>query len=184
MRANDCPISQDPLENAARDLKEKIAVEAPSIRNRLTEATKRAEANQDSTRLCMLRLINAAVRDRDLAERSRRCLCDGDAKAPDATILSLLSTMIHQRENSAENYEESGRLDLAERERAEIAVVREFLPEPLSEAESRAAVNQAIAEMGARNLRDLGRVMSWLKARYPGQMDFNRACGWVKDSLT
>lgn len=132
----------------------------------------------------MLRLINAAVRDRDLAARSDPRASEIAARAPDATILSLLSTMIQQREASARDYEESGRLDLAERERAEIAVVREFLPPPLSEAESKAAVALAIQEMGADDLRDLGRVMSWLKARYAGRMDFHRAGGWVKDALT
>lgn len=162
----------------------KNVLEAPSLRSRLTEATKLAEAGRDSTRLSMLRLINAAVRDRDLAVRADHCAGEGAAKAPDTTILSLLSTMIQQRETSARDYEDSGRLDLAQRERDEIAVVREFLPPPLSETETQAAVTTAIEEMGARDLRDLGRVMNWLKVRYPGRMDFNRACLWVKDALT
>lgn len=153
------------------------------IREHLAQATLGAEHQAQSTRLSTLRLINAAVRDRDIAIRAEHCAGDG-ALASDAAILELLQKMIVQRQRSADGYEESGRLDLADRERAEIEVIREFLPKPLSEAEVQAAVTDVLTEIGAGDLRDLARVMSRLKEKYAGRMDFCAAGVWVKNALS
>ncbi|MEL6980351.1 MAG: GatB/YqeY domain-containing protein [Pseudomonadota bacterium] len=153
------------------------------MRERLAAATKEAEGGGDSTRLSTLRLINAAIRDRDIALRAEQRPGESASRASDATVLHLLFTMIKQREESARSYEESGKLDLADRERAELAVIREFLPEPLSDAEAKEAVRRAVAEIGADDLRDLGRVMTRLKQAYAGRMDFTSACETVREAL-
>ena len=154
-----------------------------SIRERLAEATKAAEAQSDSTRLATLRLINAAIRDRDIAIRAEHCAGDG-AVAPDDAILQLLGVMVKQREDSARAYDEAGRLEQADRERAEIAVIRDLMPAPLSQAEAEAAVAETITEIGAGDLRDMGRVMARLKERYAGRMDFGRAGVSVRNALS
>lgn len=153
------------------------------MRERLAEATKEAEARSNPTRLATLRLMGAAIRDRDMAARAEKAAGERSAQASDAALLQLLLTMIKQREESARGYEEGGRLDLADRERAELAVIREFLPEPLSPAEAQAAVRRTIEEAGAVDLRDLGRVMSRLKQAYAGRMDFTLAATWARDAL-
>ena len=158
-------------------------MEDKSIRERLALATSAAEQGAQCTRLATLRLINCAIQDRDIAIRAEHCAGDG-ASASEDSIRQLLEKMIAQREKSAADYEEAGRLELAERERAEIEVVREFLPPKLSPEEAEAAVAAVIHETGAGDLRDLGRVMHRLKELYAGRMDFSRAGGWVKDALS
>lgn len=154
------------------------------MRERLAAATKAAETGGNPTRLSTLRLITAAIRDRDIAARAEQRPGEAAGQASDATVLHLLFTMIKQREQSAQAYEEGGRLDLADRERVELAVIREFLPEPLSADEAQAAVRRAVEEIGADDLRDLGRVMTRLKQQYAGRMDFTQACDWVRDALS
>lgn len=149
------------------------------MREHLAAAMKEALRDKDQTRLSTLRLITAAIKDRDIAARSEH----GAAQAGDDVVLQLLGKMIKQREDSVCAYEEAGRLDLADRERAEIAVIRDFLPEPLSEAETEAAVRDAITAVGAGGLRDMGRVMAVLKQRYAGRMDFSSAGARVKNVL-
>lgn len=149
------------------------------MRDRINENLKDAMRAKDAPRLSTLRLINAAIKDRDIAMRS-----DGvDAGVADSEILSILAKMIKQRHESATTYEEAGRLELAEKERAEIVVIEEFLPRQLDEAETNAAVKAAVAEVGAESIRDMGRVMGALKAKYSGQMDFGKAGALVKGFL-
>lgn len=132
---------------------------------------------RDAVRLGTLRLINAALKDQDIALRAEgRAVGDAEATA-------ILSKMVRQRQESAGAYEEGGRLELAEKERAEIAVIEGFLPRQLTEAEAAAAVDAAIAETGATSLRDMGRVMAHLKDRHAGQMDFRAAGATVKARL-
>ncbi|SLN39307.1 Yqey-like protein [Roseivivax jejudonensis] len=149
------------------------------LRARLTAATKQAMKEKDALRLSTLRLINAAVKDRDIAARG-----DGaETGVDDAEILSILGRMVKQRQESARSYEEGGRLDLAEQEQAEIEVIEEFLPRKLSEAEVNAAVDAAVNEVGATSIRDMGRVMGVLKAKHSGQMDFGAVGPKVKARL-
>lgn len=154
------------------------------MRARLVAALEEAARDKQQTRLATLRLITAAIRDRVAAS-------DIDAEDTGETVLDdvepaivdLLLTMVAQREESIRDYEESGRLELAEREREEIAVIREFLPPQLSEAEISAAVGEAIDTVRAQSLRDIAKVMSELKGRYAGQMDFGAASAVVRRIL-
>jgi uncharacterized protein YqeY len=147
------------------------------LREKLGAALKTAMRQKDVTRLSTLRLINACLKDRDIALRAEgRDLGDDDATA-------ILARMVKQRQESARAYEEGGRLELADKERAEIEVIEEYLPRQLSEAEVQAAVDAAIAETEAGSLRDMGRVMGVLKARHAGQMDFGAVGPKVKARL-
>ena len=128
-------------------------------------------------RLSALRLINAAIKDREIALRTE------GGEVDDAAILAILGKMVKQRQESARAYEEGGRLELAEKETAEIAVIEEFLPRQLDAAEVTAAIAAAIAETGATSIRDMGRVMGVLKGKYTGQMDFGAAGPRIKDML-
>jgi uncharacterized protein YqeY len=126
-----------------------------------------------------LRLITAAIRDRDIEARSD----SGDGGVADDEVLAILAKMVKQRQESARAYEEGGRLDLAEREREEIEIIREFLPRQLDDEQVRAAVQAAVRSTGAESIRDMGRVMAELKGRYSGQMDFGKVGPMVKNSL-
>lgn len=132
-----------------------------------------------ATRLSTLRLINAAIKDKEIALRGD----DGDDGVTDADILAILGKMAKQRVESARAYEEGGRLDLAEREQAEAAIIEEFLPRQLDATETEKAVQDAVAEVGAESIRDMGKVMAVLKAKYTGQMDFGSVGPMVKDRL-
>ncbi len=149
------------------------------MRERVNVALKQAMRDKAADRLSTLRLINAAIKDRDIAARG-----DGDSTGVgDAEVLAILSKMSKQRMESVRAYEEGGRLDLAERERAEIGVIEEFLPRQLSEAEIDKAVTEAIAETGATSIRDMGKVMGALKGKYTGQMDFGAVGPMIKARL-
>ncbi|SNX69080.1 hypothetical protein SAMN05878503_10366 [Cereibacter ovatus] len=150
-----------------------------TLRERLQEAMKDAMRARQPDRLSTLRLINAAIKDRDIAAR-----VDGAAgMVTDEEITAILGKMVRQRAESARAYEEGGRLELAEKERAEIGVIEDFLPRQLSPDEIEAALAAAIAEVGASTIRDMGKVMAALKARYTGQMDFGAVGPMVKDRL-
>ncbi|SEO01657.1 hypothetical protein SAMN04490248_10143 [Salinihabitans flavidus] len=145
----------------------------------ISKAMKQAMKERATARLSTLRLINAAIKDREIAARG-----DGEETGiDDAVVLSILSKMVKQRQESARTYEEGGRLDLAERELAEVEVIEEFLPKQLSDKEIAKAVEAAIAEVGASSIRDMGKVMGVLKSRYAGQMDFGKVGPMVKDKL-
>ncbi len=149
------------------------------LRERVNAAVKQAMKDREAGRLSTLRLINAAIKDRDIAVRTE----GNETGVDDAEVLRILGKMVKQRRESAKTYEESGRLDLAEQEMAEIGVIEEFLPRALNEAEIDAAVKAAVAEVGAESIRDMGRVMGVLKTRYTGQMDFGAVGARVKDRL-
>ena len=135
---------------------------------------------RDSCKVSTLRLILAAVKDRDVAARAT-----GNADGiDDAQILELLAKMIRQRRESIKLYEEGGRIDLAEREAEEIGVIESFMPRQLDDDEIAAAVEEAIAGVEATGLKDMGRVMAALKERYAGRMDFAKASALVKKSLS
>lgn len=146
-----------------------------SIKQGLVEATK----SQDKRRMATLRLIQAALKDRDIAGRTE----GRDAGVSDAEILEVLSKMVKQRRESAGIYEEAGRMELAQQEKEEIEIIESFLPKQLSDAETAAAVEAVIKETGAASIKDMGRVMGELKKRHAGQMDFARAGAIVKEKL-
>jgi len=150
-----------------------------SLRDKVNAELKEAMKAQDKRRISTLRLINAAFKDRDIQNRGT-----GKDEAPsEGDLQAILSTMIKQRRQSAEAYADGGRPELAEGERAEIAVIEEFLPEQLSEDDARAAVGAVISELECSGLKDMGRVMAALKERHAGQMDFSKASQMVKELL-
>lgn len=139
---------------------------------------------KDAIRLSTLRLITAAIKDRDIAARSGEgAETDRAEGVSDAEILAILARMIKQRQESAKVYDEAGRLDMAAQERAEVVVIQSYLPKQLSEREIKQAVADAIENTGACSVRDMGRVMAHLKARHTGQMDFARAGAAVKEAF-
>jgi uncharacterized protein YqeY len=149
------------------------------MRERLAAALKDAMKAKQADRLSTLRLINAAIKDREIAMRG-----EGEgATVGDAEILAILGKMVKQRQESARAYEEGGRLELAEKEQGEIRVIEEFLPRQLSPEEVTAAIDAAVARLGATSIRDMGRVMAELKAQYTGQMDFGAVGPRVKERL-
>lgn len=150
-----------------------------SLRERLSVALKEAMRAKEAERLSTLRLINAAIKDREIASRGE----GGEQEVGDPEILAIMGKMVKQRQESARAYEEGGRLELAEKETNEIRVIEEFLPRQLSAEEVEAAVKAAIAEAGATSIRDMGRVMAVLKGKYTGQMDFGAVGPKVKDQL-
>lgn len=150
------------------------------MRSRVNTALKQAMKDKAADRLSTLRLINAAIKDRDIAARGTN---EEDAGVGDAEVLAILGKMTKQRQESARAYEEGGRLDLAERELNEVAVIEEFLPKQLDEDEVAKAVLDAVTSTGASSIRDMGKVMGELKSRYTGQMDFGKVGPMVKDRL-
>jgi uncharacterized protein YqeY len=151
-----------------------------NLRTRISTALKQAMKDKAAERLSTLRLVNAAIKDKDIAARAEG---NNDGVGEDE-VLAILGKMSKQRIESARAYEEGGRLDLAERERAEIEVIEEFLPRQLSEDEAKAAVDAAVAETDATSIRDMGKVMGVLKAKYTGQMDFGRVGPMLKERLS
>ncbi|MGR3572586.1 GatB/YqeY domain-containing protein [Brevirhabdus sp.] len=149
------------------------------MRTRISDALKTAMKNKDAERLSTLRLINAAIKDRDIARRSEGQQ-DG---VDDDEVLAILAKMVKQRQESARSYEEGGRVDLAERERSEIGVIEEFLPRQLTPEEVEDAIGAAIADTQANSVRDMGKVMGELKAKYAGRMDFGSVGPMVKNRL-
>ena len=150
-----------------------------SLRERLQTSLKEAMKAKEAERLSTLRLINAAIKDREIALRGE----GGDVEVGEADILAILGKMVKQRQESARAYEEGGRLELAEKELGEVRVIEEFLPRQLSAAEVEAALTAAISEAGATSIRDMGKVMAVLKGKYTGQMDFGAVGPRIKDML-
>ena len=149
------------------------------MQERFSEALKAALKSQDKVRISTLRLINAAIKDRDIADRTD----NGGEGVSEEVVLEILAKMIKQRQESLTAYEEAGRLDLADQERNEIVVIKEFMPRQLDDDEIVAAVDAALAEVGAETLKDMGKVMGVLKKQYTGQMDFGKAGARVKEKL-
>jgi uncharacterized protein YqeY len=149
------------------------------IRKRLMDAQKDAMREREAKRLSTLRLINAAIKDRDIESRSD----DNSDGVSDADIMGILAKMIKQRQDSSKMFEEAGRIELAEGERAEIKVIEEFLPKQLTEDEVAAAIEAAITDVGASSIRDMGKIMGALKSQYTGQMDFGKVGAMIKAKL-
>jgi uncharacterized protein YqeY len=150
------------------------------LRTRINDALKNAMRAKDADRLSTLRLISAAIKDRDIALRENEGV---DAMISDDEVLGILGKMVKQRQESAKAYEEGARLELAEKELSEIVVIEDFLPKKLSKDETNEAVQAAIAKVGAESIRDMGKVMGILKSKYMGQMDFGKVGPMVKDLL-
>ncbi|MDR6816489.1 uncharacterized protein YqeY [Neorhizobium sp. 2083] len=148
------------------------------LRDKLSDALKESMKAKDTRRLSTVRLIQTAIKDRDIANRGL-----GKDPVSDDDILQILQKMVKQREESAKIYEDAGRAELATQEREEIDVIKGFMPEQLSDEAVQGLIKAAIAEAGAQGLRDMGKVMAVLKEKYPGQMDFAKASGTVKDLL-
>lgn len=149
------------------------------LREQLADALKAAMKARDPVTVSTVRLIVAALKDRDIAARGHGT----DEGLGDDEILQMLTTMVRQRRESIALYEQGKRDDLATREAAEIAVIERFLPRQLDDAETAAAIDRVIDELGASNLKDMGRTMGALKEKYAGQMDFAKASGLVKQRL-
>ena len=148
------------------------------MREIVTAALKAATKAQDKRRISTLRLISAAIKDRDIAARTA-----GKEQATDAELLELLAKMIKQREESERIYADAGRAELAQQEAEEIVIIRGYLPKQLSEKDTEQAIADAIAKTGAASVKDMGKVMAELKSRYAGQMDFGKASTAVKAKL-
>ena len=151
-----------------------------SLRNEINSAMKEAMKEKAQLRLSTLRLINAAIKDRDIAARAEGV----EEGVDDTEILAILGKMTRQRQESAKTYEEAGRLDLSERELSEIQVIEYFLPRQLNGEEIEIEVTKVIDEQGASSIRDMGRVMACLKERFTGQMDFGSVGPIVKKKLS
>ena len=150
------------------------------LRALINTAMKQAMRDKATARLSTVRLINAAIKDRDIAARAE----GNDEGVDDAEVLAILGKMTRQRQESARTYEEAGRFDLSERELAEIKVIEEFLPRQLSPEEIEAAIADAVQSIGADSIRDMGKVMGALKAKHTGQMDFGAVGPMVKGRLS
>ena len=148
------------------------------MREAVESGLRAAMKARDAARLSSLRMISAAIKERDIEARGK-----GKGTAADDELAAVLAKMIRQREESARLYEEGGRPELAAKERAEIEVIREFLPKQMSAEEVEAAVAATIAETGAASPKDMGRVMALLKERHGGAMDFSAASAKVKAKL-
>jgi uncharacterized protein YqeY len=148
------------------------------MRDRFTAEMKEALKAGDKRKLATVRLIQAALKDKDIEARGA-----GKGQSTDDEILALLQKMIKQRQESLAIYEENNRPELAQAEREEAEIIASFLPRQLDEAETRAAVEAAIAETGAASMKDMGKVVAALRGRYAGRMDFGRASGLVKELL-
>ncbi len=148
------------------------------MRDRINAALRAAQDAGDKRRCATLRLVQTAVKDRESAARE-----NGKDGINGDEVIDILQKMVRQRDESAADFENSGKLDLAEQERTEQAIIREFLPEQLNEDEVRSACEETVREIEAHGLRDIGRCMSELKSRYPGQMDFVQASCVMRDML-
>jgi uncharacterized protein YqeY len=149
------------------------------LREKLSEAMKEAMKAKETRRLSTVRLIQTAIKDRDIANRGT-----GKDAATDDEILQILQRMVKQREESAKIYEDNARPELAAQEREEIAVIKSFMPEQISDEKASEIVASVIAEIGAAGMKDMGKVMAILRERYAGQMDFAKASGTIKAQLS
>ncbi len=150
------------------------------MRERLSEELKSAMKAKDKRVTATVRLIIAALKDRDIAARGK----DNAEGISETEILQMLQTMVKQRRESIELYENGGRLDLAQQEQEEIEIIQRFMPTQLSEEEVARAVTEIVSETGADSLKDMGRTMAALRERYAGQMDFAKASAMVKAQLS
>jgi hypothetical protein len=151
---------------------------AKVLREQINESLKEAMKARDQRRVSTLRLVNSALKDRDIAARG-----EGKPALGDEDILGLLQKLTKQRQESLDIYEKAGRADLATQEREEIAIIASFMPQPMSEAEVQTAIAAAIADTGAAGMKDMGKVMATLRERHAGKLDVAKASGMVKALL-
>lgn len=150
------------------------------LRDELNQSMKAAMRAKEARKLSTIRLILAAIKEKDIELRS----ADAGDQDDDSIITDILSKMVKQRRDSIKAYEEAGRCELAEREREEIGIIEEFLPKQMSDDEIKTACEAIVAELGAEGLKDIGRCMGALKAKYAGQMDFAKASVTIKGMLS
>jgi uncharacterized protein YqeY len=150
------------------------------LRDKFKDQLKDAMKSRNERAVATLRLVQAALKDRDIAARGRGKM-DG---IDEAEILSMLQGMIKQRRESIEAFEKGGRNELAQQEREEIAIIETFLPKQMSDAEAQAAITALVAELGATSIKDMGRTMAALKERHSGTIDMTKASALVKQALT
>ncbi|MDZ5698079.1 GatB/YqeY domain-containing protein [Chelativorans sp. M5D2P16] len=148
------------------------------MREKIAQALKDALKQEDRRRVSTLRLIQTAIKDRDVANRGA-----GKDPVSDEEIMEILVRMVKQRKESARGFEEGNRLELAEQEREEIGIIAEFLPKPLGEDDIKKACEQVVHEVGAGGLRDMRRCMNALKEKFPDRVDMGKASGIVKNML-
>ena len=149
------------------------------LRDRINDALKDAMKSKDQRRVSTLRLVNAALKNADIEARGQ-----GKAALADDAILGVLQKMIKQRQESIILYEKGGRAELAQQEREEAEIIAAYLPKQMSDAETDAAIAAAIAETGAAGMKDMGKIIGVLRAKYAGQMDFGKVSGQVKAKLS
>ncbi|SDE68111.1 GatB/YqeY domain-containing protein [Kordiimonas lacus] len=150
------------------------------LRDELNQSMKAAMRAKETRKLSTVRLILAAIKEKDIELRTT----DGGDRDDDAMITDILSKMVKQRRDSIKAYEEGGRCELAEQEKAEIAIIEEFLPKQMSDDEIKAACEAIVEELGAEGLKDIGRCMAAMKDKYAGQMDFAKASKTIKGMLS
>ena len=148
------------------------------LREQINEALKVAMKARDQRRVSTLRMVNSALKDRDIAARG-----EGKPALAEEDILGLMQKLTKQRQESLEIYEKAGRADLATQEREEIEIIAGFMPKAMSEAEAKAAIEAVIAVTGAAGMKDMGKVMAALKERHAGKLDIAKASGLVKALL-
>lgn len=149
------------------------------LREELKTAMKTAMKEKKQAELSTIRLINAAIKDRDIASRGK----GDDVEVSEADIMKLLQTMIKQRKDSIDMYQKGGRAELAEKEQSEINIIEKFLPQQMSEAEITSAVEEAIKATGAESIKDMGKLMGFMRGKYAGSMDFGKASDIIKKAL-
>lgn len=148
------------------------------LREKLQKALKESMLNKDTDTVSAVRLIIAGMKEKDVDARGK-----GLKEASDADLLSMMQSMIKQRNDSIKMYVDGNREDLAAKERKEISIIERFLPKQMSDAEIEVAIKGIIAETGAASMKDMGKVMGALKAKYAGQLDFGKASGMIKNLL-
>jgi hypothetical protein len=153
--------------------------EGSMLRQQLSDSLKKAMLGKDAPTVSTVRLILAALKDRDIAARPKG-LADG---IPEDEILSMLQGMVKQRRESIALYQQGNRQDLVDKEAAEIVIIEKFLPAKMSDADTQAAITETITAIGAAGLKDMGRTMAALKEKFPGRMDFTKASALVKQQL-
>jgi len=148
------------------------------LRDRIAEAQKEAMKARDERKVSTLRMVNAAIKNADIAARG-----DGKEAPNEAELMSLLQKMIKQRQESSEMYEKGGRPELAAQEKQEIEIISGFLPQPMSDAEAGVAIAAILKEINAQSMKDMGRAMAELRGRFAGRMDFGKASAKLKELL-
>jgi uncharacterized protein YqeY len=178
-RESDCFGAANTLNRVSMEMAARHAARGDHmLRDDINNAVKDAMRAKDERKLSTLRMVNSTIKNADIEARgqSKPPLSDGD-------ILGVLQKMIKQRQESVELYDKGGRAELADQERAEIAIITAYLPTQMSDADVQAAISAAITETGAAGMKDMGKVVAALKAKYAGQMDFGKASGMVKAAL-